>query len=328
MTNQSVGDTNERWLQPGFAIRKLYEKVEPNLVLMDTNGPVAGPIPEDRDAFVYMYDSAGASGDSKKQTAPDIEVGADLPRIDFSIPSVLGALTESKGFEIAVPRKIVRNGVAGMAAIERYFTRAGYILAQQIEAAQVSTIQSGAGASTSATPTAVWSDDDATPVTDLMNFAKEMDISGYAYRMTDALVNKAGFYELKEYLNFVDGTHWDPERPTGQMVNQDTIYVSQADMYVHKVMDGMTDGSIIGYDRNNKGAELHTYSDPMFSLGGGQVTYPTVVDGQEVMKTAPNLGLHYFEYMENDTKNTIMQFWFENKTVVTESLALLYDTGI
>jgi hypothetical protein len=32
--------------------------------------------------------------------------------------------------------------------------------------------------------------------------------------------------------------------------------------------------------------------------------------------------------MENDTKNTIMQFWFENKTVVTESLALLYDTGI
>ena len=328
MSGPSVGGTGERWLTPGVAIRKLYEKVEPNLVMMDPTGPIAGPIPEDKGSFMFLYDDDGASGDDKKQTAPRFEVGADLPRLDFGLPSVSATLMDSKGFEIAVPRKIVRDGVAGMAAIERYFTRAGYVLAQQIEAAQVATIQADAGASTSATPEAVWSDDSATPVTDLMNFAKEMDITGRSYRMTDALVNKAGFYELKEYLNFVDGTQWDAERPVGQMINQDTIYVSQADMTVHKVMDGMTDGSVIGYDRNNKGAELHTYSDPMFSLGSASVKYPTVVDGKEVIKTAPNYGLHYYEYMEDESKNTIMQFWFENKTVVTESKALMYDTGI
>jgi len=325
MSGPSVGGTNERWLQPGVAIRKLYEKVEPNLVISDF---IAGPIPEDRASFMYLEDTVGISSDTKKQTAPRFEVGADLPRLDFSLPTVAGALMESKGFEIAVPRAVVRDGVAGAAAIERYFTRAGYTLAQQMEAAQISTIQDGAGASTAATPAAEWSDPDATPVTDLMNFAQEMDVTDGPYRMTDALVNKDAFYELKEYLNFIDGTQFNDGRPTGEMVNRDTIYVKQADCMVHKVMTGMTDGSIIGLDNTNKGTELHTYSDPLFSLGAKAVRYPTVVDGKTVMKEAPNYGLHYYEYMEKDTKNTIMQFWFENKTVVTESLALLYDTGI
>jgi len=259
MSGPSVGGTSERWLQPGVAIRKLYEKVEPNLTISDF---IAGPIAEDRASFMYLEDSVGISGDSKKQTAPRFEVGADLPRLDFSLPSVSGALMESKGFEIAVPRAVVRDGVAGAAAIERYFTRAGYIMAQQIEAAQIATLQADAGASTAATPAAVWSDDDATPVTDLMNFAKEVDVTGYPYRMTDALVNKDAFYELKEYLNFLDGTQFNEGRPVGEMINRDTIYVSQADCTVHKVMDGMTDGSIIGIDKNNLGAELHTGGIP------------------------------------------------------------------
>ena len=325
MSGPSTGSTNERWLTPGVAIRKLYEKVEPNLVMMDF---LEGPIPEDKGSFMFLYDDDGASGDDKKQTAPRFEVGADLPRLDFSLPSVSASLMESKGFEIAVPRQVVRDGISGMAAIEKYFTRAGYVLAQQIDAAQIATIQADAGASTSATPAEVWSDDDATPVTDLMNFAKEMDITGYPYRMTDALVNKAGFYELKEYLNFLDGTQFNAGRPVGEMINRDTIFVAQADMTVHKVMDGMTDGSVIGVDKNNKGAELHTYSDPMFSLGSGRIKYPTIIDGKETMKDVPNYGLHYYEYMEDDTKNTIMQFWYENKTVVTESKAIMYDTGI
>lgn len=325
MSGQSVGGTSDRWLQPGVAIRKLYEKVEPNLVFGDF---LEGPIQEDRAAFMYLYDSTGISSDSKKQTAPRFMVGADLPRLDFSLPTTSAAITESKGFEIAVPRSIVRDGVAGEAAKERYFKRAGYILAEQINTAQLSTLSDGAGASTSASPAAVWSDDAATPVTDLMNFAMEMDIEGYPYRMTDAFVNKAGFYELKEYLNFLDGTQYNDQRPTGEMINKDTIYVKQADCTVHKVMSGATDGTLLGMDRNNLGAELHVYSDPLFSIGSERVKYRTIVDGKEVTKSSPNMGLHYYEYMEKDTKATIMQFWFENKTVVTESLGILCDTGI
>ena len=75
-----VSGTLDRYLQPGVAIRKVYEKVEPNLIWGQF---VEGPIQEDRASFIYLYDDSNISSDSKKQTAPRFNVGADLPRIDF-----------------------------------------------------------------------------------------------------------------------------------------------------------------------------------------------------------------------------------------------------
>ena len=319
-----VSGTNDRYLQKGVAIRRIYEKLEPNLIWGDF---VEGPIQEDRASFAYLYDSAGISGDSKKQTAPRHIGGADLPRIDFSMPSTNTALTEAKGFELAIPRKIVRDGITGKAAIDRYYKKASYVLVEQLNTAILAAIRAGAGAATG-TPTAVWSAATTTPVTDMMDFAMEMDVEGYPYRLTDGFVNKAGFYELKEYLNFYDGTQFIDGRPVGKMINQDTIYVAAADCTVHKVMSGTTDGEFIGLCNFDRGAEIHTYNDPEFAIEGAKISYPTVENGKKVNKTAPNLGIHFYSYMENDTKDTILQFWFENKTVVTQSLALQKNTGI
>lgn len=327
MSGPSVGGTSDRWLQPGFAIKKIYEKVEPNLIFGDY---LNGPIMEDRASFMYLYDDVGISGDTKKQTAPRFQAGADLPRLDFSLPSTAAAMTESKGFEIAVPRSVVRDGVAGEAAIERYFNRAGYILSEQINTAQYTAMTAGTGSTTlyaaSVAAGGVWSGAEATPVTDLMALAEDADIEGYPYSTTEAFVHKNSFYDAKEYLNFIDGGQFNDGRPTGTLVNRDTIYVKQADMTLHKVKSGLTDGDILGIDRNNLGAELHVYSDPMFSTASARVNYKTIVDGKEVTKSAPNMGLHYYEYMEKDTKATIMQFWFENKTVLTEPLAIQYES--
>ena len=195
MSGPSVGKTDERWLQPGVAIRKIYEKVEPNLIFGDY---IRGPIMEDRASFMYIYDDEGISGDDLKQTAPRFQVGGDLPRLDFSLPSTAAAITESKGFEIAVPRNIVRDGVAGEAAIERYFKRAGFILAEQINTAQLATMTGGATGSTtlytaSVAAGGVWSGDDATPVTDVMALAEDSDIEGYQYNTSDAFVHKNSF---------------------------------------------------------------------------------------------------------------------------------------
>lgn len=330
MSGPSVGGTSDRWLQPRVAIRKIYEKTEPNLIFGDY---LNGPILEDRAAFIYLEDSTGTSSDTKKQTAPRFQVGGDLPRLDFSLPTTAAAMTESKGFEVAIPRSVVRDGVAGQAAIERYFKKAGYILAEMVNTAQLAAMTSGATGATTEFDVSVaaggaWSGDDATPVTDLMALAQDMDVEGYPYRTTDVFMNKAGFYELKEYLNFLDGTQFNDQRPTGEMINRDTIYVKQADMTVHKVMSGMTDSYVLGLDKNNLASELHVYSDPLFSIASERVKYRTVDNGKEVTKSAPNMGLHYYEYMEKDTKATIMQFWFENKTVATEPLGLQYSSGI
>ncbi len=330
MSGPSMGKTLDRYLQPGFAIRKVYEIVEPNLIFGDV---VAGPVQEDKASFLYMYDDVGISGDTKKQTAPRFEVGGDLPRLDFSVPSTAAAITEAKGFEIAIPRALVRDGIAGEAALDRVMRRAGYILAEQINTVILAAMTGGATGSTTNFATSVaaggvWSGADATPITDMTALAQDMDVEGYPYRLTDVFMNKAGFYELKDYLNFVDGDQFSDQRITGQMINRDTIYVKQADVTCHKVMSGLTDSNILGVDMNNPGGELHVYNDPAFALGSPAITYKTIENGKSTTKTAPNVGIHFYSYMEDDTKNTVLQYWFENKTAITQPLALQYVSGI
>jgi len=327
MSGPSMGKTLDRYLQPGFAIRKVYEIVEPNLIFGDY---VAGPVQEDKASFLYMYDDEGISADDLKQTAPRFEVGADLPRLDFSVPSTAAGITEAKGFEVAIPRSLVRDGIAGEAALNRVMKRAGYTLAEQINTVILAAMTGGATGATTTfdADVSVWSGADAAPVTDMMNLASDMDIEGYPYRTTDVFGNKAAFYELKEYLNFLDGTQFNDQRPVGKMINRDTIYIKQADLTFHKVMSGMTDGYILGLDANNPGGEMHVFNDSKFALGAPAITYRTIEDGKTVTKTSPNIGLHFYSYMEDDTKNTILQYWFENKTAIIQPLALQYSNGI
>lgn len=328
MTGQSIGKGLADYLQPGVAIRRIYEVLEPNLKFAEF---MDKPISEDKASFLYMYDDEGTSADSKKQTAPLHIVGGDLPRIDFGVPSAGHGITRAKGFEVAIPREIIREGIAGEAAVTRTYRKAGYLLAQQMDTAILAAMTSGADADHSVfdASVSVWEGDDATPVTDLMNLARDFDIKddGYNYNLTRVFVNKAGFYELKEYLNFLDGTQYNDQRPIGQMINRDTIYVKQADLTVHRTT-GLTDRFILGLDEVNKGAEMHTFTDPEFGISGANIKYPTIVDGKKVTKTAPNFGLHFYTYMEDKTKAQILQFWYEAKTVVTQSKALVYASGI
>lgn len=325
MTGQSVGKNLEDFLQPGVAIRKVYEVLEPNLKFADW---VEGPVSEDKAAFTYMYDDDGTSGDALKQTAPLHIVGADLPRIDFGVPSSAAGITSAKGFEVAIPRNIVREGIAGENAIKRTFRKAGYILAQQMDTAILAALVAGAD-TPDWTPDNTWDNAAATPVKDLMDLQQDFDQKddGYPYALSDVFLNKDGFYELKEYLNFLDGGQFNDQRPIGKMINRDTIYVKQADVTVHRTT-GMSDGYVLGMDANNLGGEMHVFNDPMFSLSGKRVKYPTIENGKKVVKTAPNFGLHFYTYMEKDTKQQILQFWYEAKTVVIQSKSLTYDSGI
>lgn len=328
MTGQSLGKELADYLQPGVAIRKIYEVLEPNLKFADF---IDGPIPENRASFMYMYDDEGTSADTKKQTAPLHIVGADLPRIDFGVPSAGHGILKAKGFEVAIPRNIIRDGIAGEAAVKRTYRKAGYILAQQMDTAILTAMTAGATAATTVfdADVSVWSGAEATPVIDLMNLAQDFDIKddGYNYNLTRTFGNKAAFYELKEYLNFLDGTQFNDQRPVGTMIDRDTIYVKQADLTFHRTT-GLTDSYVLGLDEVNKGAEMHVFSDPAFAIGGNSIKYQSIVDGKKVTKSAPNFGLHFYTYMEDETKNQILQFWFEAKTVVTQSKALVYASGI
>ena len=154
-----------------------------------------------------------------------------------------------------------------------------------------------------------------------------MDREGYPFRMTDVFVNKDEWYQLKAYLTSVDIGDLKQKMMYGvPEISADKIYIPVVDANVHKVMSGLTDSYVLALDEKNPAAEIHYYNDPKFSTA--KVSYKTVVDSKPTTVTVPNLGLHFFQYEEEDTHDTSMQFWVENKTVVTKPYGLLYHSGI
>lgn len=318
-----VSGTNDRWLQKGVALPLIYEKMEP--ALMWATGDYIKVIKEDNDAFMYQYDSTGKSSDTKKQTPPPHEFPGQFPELDRSRKSTASEILEAHGFSMRIPRKVIRSTSLGPAEIRDCYETAGYWMAEYINTATLTAMTDGAtDVSGTWSPTAAWSETTATPVEDLLDFDEIMDIEGYPFRFTDGFVCKANWYELKKYLTSVDVTDTKQKTMFGvPEISGDSMYIPVVDASIHKVMSGMTHGYMLGLDRNNRGAELHYYNDPKFSQA--KVAYETMEDGKKTRKTVNNIGIHFKQYEEEATNDTVMQFWYENKAVVTKAYGLAYS---
>lgn len=315
-----VSGTNDRYLQKGVAIPLIYEKMEPNLVWLG----ITRQIKELSNAFLYQYNSAGKSGNAKKQTPPRYSQSARFPELDKARKSTTSGLTESNGFSMRIPREVIR-AEAGKSEIMDAYEYAGFWMAEWMNTNVLSALTAGA-TTPDWDPTDVWSGA-ATPVDDLIRLDAEMDREGYPFRMTDAFINKTCWYELKAYLTSVDIGDAKQKMMYGvPEITKDRIHVPVVAADIHKVMSGMEDGYILAVDRNNAAAETHYYNDPKYSQAN--VTYRTMVDSAPKTITVPNLGIHFKQFEEEDSHDTILQFWVENATVVTKPYGLLYDNGI
>lgn len=310
------------YLQQGTALRLIYEKAEPYLLWSQFSRPVQ----ETDNAFIYAYQDTSKSADAKKSTPAHAKIGGDFPEVDMGRGKYTPGLTESRGFQVRIKRNVIRKEPKGIDEVKRAYDTAGFWMSQYLNDSILTSITGGATTPTW-TPTAAWSEATATPVDDLIRLEEQMDREGYAYSLTDVFVPKACWYELKGYLTSVDinaekqrAIYGIPEIKKDQI----TIPVVGADVW--KVKSGMTDGYALGLDRNNPCAETHFYNDPLFA--SDTVSYETVINGQKQMVEAQNLGFHFKQYVEESTEDQILRFWVENKTVITEPYAALYDSGI
>lgn len=318
-----VSGTNDRYLRSDVAIRTIYEKLEPNLIFLD----LVTPIKEESNAFMYRTDSLGMSGDTKKKTPPLVAQGAQFPEIDRSRKTSVADLTRTKGFSMRIPRDLIRQNIQGMNEIRDNYERAGYWLAEAINTEFITALTGGATTSfTNFSPAAVWSAEGAAPVYDLMCLGQDMDREGYSFSLTDGYLNKTGFDELNRYLMFMDVTDASRALMGKPEITRDSIYIPALDATYHKVKSGMTDGYVLGMDGQANVAECHYYVDPKYSIA--QVSYKTVQNGVEVTKSVPNIGIHFNQFEEPGSHDTVMQFWYELKPVVTKPYGLLYGSGI
>ena len=314
-----VSGTNDRYLQKGVALPLIYEVMEPNLIFSG----MTRHIKEDTNSFMYQYVDSKSS-DSKKKTPPKLTLSARFPELDMSKKTTASGLLESNGFAMRISREVIRTE-AGKSQIMEAYETAGFWMAEWINTNILAALRAGATGGTGAT--ANWSATTATPVNDLITWDADMDREGYPFRMTDGFTNKAQWYELVKYLTEIDINEDKQKTLYGvPEIAKDRIHVPVVAADVHKVMSGTTDGEMLMLDRNNPAAETHYYTDSAYSQA--RVTYRTVVDSTPQDVTVPNIGIHYKQYEEDDSHDTILQFWVENKTVVTKPYGLLLSTGL
>jgi hypothetical protein len=314
--------TLDFYLNQGTALRLIYEKAEPFLWATQ----YVRPVQDDKASFLYRYDAVGMDADPKKAKPAHVAIGGDFPEIDMSRPSVTTAMTESRGFMVRIKRQVIREEPQGISEVMRAYNFAGFWMARFINDAILTAITAGA-TTPSWTPTAVWSAATATPVDDLIRLEAAMERDGYPYRLTDCFVHKTNWYELKQYLTSVDIGDVKQRQFYGiPAITGDEIEVPVSGAVVHKCQTGMTEGYMLGLDRNNPCAELHYYVDSKF--GTDTVSYDSVVNGARQRIKAANIGFHFEQLEDPNNHDTQLKFWVESKCVVTEAYAAQYDNGI
>ena len=319
-----VSGTNERYLQKGVALPLMYEKMEPYLQW----GNWINLILSTDQAFTYLYDSTGKSIDPKKETPPKHTFPGKFPELDRSRKSITSAVLQEHGFAIRIPRSVILSTARGKNEIMDAYESAGFWMAEAINTAIVTALL--ACTNTGSVTTAAWGVATATPVQDLIGLGRTMRNEGYPFRFTDGFVNEENWYELAESVTIYDADYQSKEKIFGTIdVSKDTIYIPVAKATVHLVMSGMTANNILALDRNNKAAELHYFNDPEYATA--KVSYMSTdagTNGKPKSVTVPNMGIHFQKIYEEDTHDTVLQFWYNNKTVITKQYGLYKGTGL
>ena len=316
-----VSGTNDRYLTTSAALPIIYRIMNPNLIWVD----MMPKIKSEERAIEYKYDAYSKSSDPKKETPPIHTESSRFPELDKTRMTSASAILKKQGFSMRVDRDAVTK-VKGVNEITEAYETAGFWLAEFINTSMLTALTAGATTPTW-TPTATWDSATATPVDDLIKLDAEMDREGYPFRMSDVYVDKTNWYELKSYLTSIDVQEPKQRALYGvPEITKDVIRIPVVGSNVHKVMSGLTHGYALALDQNNPAAEMHYYNDPKYAPP--RVSYKTIIDGRETAKTVNNIGVHYHSYEENDTHDTVMQFWYDNITVVKRPYGALYDNGI
>lgn len=329
-----VTGTNDRFLKKEVAMGLMYKYMQNHLFflpLVTGQGVQVGgnalipAIRETTDAFMYLEDQYNVGDDPKKEMPPEVASGADLPEIDRSRKVPKSNVVAKNGFQIRVPRSVVRNSSEGaVVELQEDFEFAALWMAELLNTDIKNVMVAGANTTTSHfAPSVVWSDSNRKPYKDLKNFSR--DFKSDIFRMTDVICHENNYYELSDYVEEIDVDQYKQVKLYGLPTkNADTLNIPQVGD-IHNFGTDFADGYLLGLDRNHPAAEYHYYIDEEFSQA--KVTYEAMIDGQPRNVTVKNLGVHFATETTNK-QDTIMKFWVEKKCIVKKKKGLLYKNGV
>lgn len=319
----SVTAPNEVFLTKRFLIPKMYEIMNPLLAWTDIFPQVRATAP----VVAYKQEITSDSGDTKKERPKLMTTSGQWTYVEISQFTMKAANLNKRGFAIKIDQDAL-DYVEGVDEIQRALLRTGFWIAEDYNT-RISTeiANSGTALAGGWTPAAKWSDANAAPISDLEDLEDAFIREGYAYRLTDVFVHKDNFKELKKYLTSLDIDQYKQEQLYGtpNNGNRDTLEIPVVGATVHRLLSGISEGSIIAIDRNNPGITIFYNQSPRYSAMSG--TYETMQNGQKISKSL-SYGFNMNKYFDNETHQTIIQMWYDNVPVTIEPYAIATATGI
>ena len=311
---------NDAFLRKEFVVPRIFQIMEPYLAFLN----ILPKVKSDSRAIRYKQEAYSSSTDPKKKTPRRISPRSQWTYLDITQMEIKSAILNKEGFAIRIDEDAIQF-TEGVDEINRAYNKVAYWLAQHLNTLTATALTDGAtDLSTDWTPTAVWSDAGATPVDDLIRLEAQMEREGYPYVMTDIFIHKTNFYEMKAYLTSMDISDRKQKEIYGMpAISRHAITIPVVGSTIHKLLSGGIDeGYILALDAKNPAGTIYYNNNPKYSTE--KIAYKT----SEGMKTVQNIGFNFNRYVDDETHDTVMQFWIDQVCVVKEAYAALYDSGI
>lgn len=325
----------ESALRREVALGQTYEILDTQLPWLNPSfGRFCTKIQENSDAFTYLKDVYNKANDPKAKLPVEHVEGTKFPEIDRTRKTITAQVLKEKGFSLRIGKELLKSVPKAEVEIQDNYEYAAYSLGCIANQDMIAAAKAGANTTTtafSAKFTESWENvgGAADPVGDLMHLSQDMDVDGFEGTLTDAWLHKTNWYEFQDYLKNVHIPADKQAMMGAPDIHADFISIPLVGD-IHKVPTGDTgisEGQIIGMDRNHPGIEYHYRLDTEFS--DFKIQYNTRgPNGGMVRASTDNFGFHYRWYQELQSRDIIQEFWLEAETVVKKPYNLIYATGI
>lgn len=313
-----ITSSNEQFLNQEFVVQKVFELMNPYLQFLDLVEKVKSPAR----SVQFKKETVSDASDPKKAYPRKRSPSAKWTYVDITPMTIDSAILSKEGFAVRIDEDAIEY-VEGVDEIKRAYRKMAFWLAEGLNNRSGTALLGEATTPDGWAPAAQWSAAGAKPVEDLRKLKYKMKREGYAYRLTDILLNDENMAELEGYLaSFVTNDTKQTQVYGNPVVSNDEIQIPIVGK-VRSLMSAIPEGELLGIDRNNPAATLYYSNSSKYSTD--TITYKGP-DGQWV--TVPNFGFNVKTYEEPESHDTIIQVWFDNVLVVKEPYAILHGTGL
>ena len=302
--------SNEVYLQKDFVADHIVNIMAPALEW----APLMPKVRADSKAIWALREPTSAASDTARRAPRAHTAGSKFVKVGITGLEEISTTMASYGLEIRIDEDAVRYA-EGIDSIDRSFRRVAYWLTSDINDRIGVTLctgvrQSAAGDKFFDKSTPEWSSPAADPIGDLQLLVADMEHDEYPYELTDVFLNKENFDELQKYLMSLDVVKAEREEIFGlPNFKMASVNVPVLGLRLHRTRS-VPKGSLVGIDGRQHPSSYYYSLDPRFAASQDN-----------------DLGFNVHSYVDEDSHDTVFQFWVDYAVLVKEPLAGIYYGG-